>query len=199
MTSPLLRLFITLLAICLLPAGAPPVQATLMRPLSLAELAGHADSVVRGRVLAVDVAWAASGRMPVTFVQVEVMEVLAGRPAAGPATGPAAGDRITVSQPGGVKDDISLDYAGRPRFAPGEETVVFLARRGKGHYIPVGLAQGVFVVGPTEPGGRRGLVRHLDGVTVVADGPPSRVPADLDGLRRALAALPREVGAGGQP
>ncbi len=185
----------TLCAAAGLLLAAAPAGATLMRPLSVADLASDADVVIRGEVLRVDVVWAGTNPMPVTLVDLRVSEVLAGPPQGRRGPAPAPGQVLTLSQPGGVKDDVELDYAGRPRFQPGQETVVFLARRGAARFIPVGLAQGVFRIGPADSAGRRALTRDLDGVTFVEPAAGGGVPADLEGLRRALAALPRELGA----
>jgi hypothetical protein len=170
--------------------AASSVRATLMRPLSVAELAGHADLVLRGRVAAVEVRWDRSGRIPITFVQLEVLEVLEGQ------LPPFR--TVTLAQPGGEADGVALDYAGRPRFEPGEETVVFLSRRGTNRFIPVGLAQGKFRLGSPDGNGRRPLSRDLAGIALVewGDGQHPAAPATLGELRRQLAARARSLAGG---
>jgi hypothetical protein len=161
-----------------------------MRPLTVADLAGRSDLVVRGRVAGVQVRWSSSGRLPVTVVELEILEVLEGHLPPFRV--------VTVTQPGGQKDGVGLDYAGRPRFQIGEETVLFLSRRAGGRFIPVGLAQGKFGVEPPGPSGERALSRDLRGVSLTpAPGeivPP--VPANLGELRRQLAGRARELAGG---
>ena len=180
------------LLLALLALAGPPARATVMRPLSVADLAGRSDVVLRGRVARVQVQWSAGGRIPVTVVDLEVLEVLEGHL--------PPHRLVTVTQPGGELDGVGLDYAGRPRFELGEESVVFLRRRASGRFIPVGLAQGKFLVEPAGPSGERALRRDLRGVALIAtpDGPSPPIPTSLGELRGQLAARAREL-AGGTP
>jgi hypothetical protein len=127
--------------------------------------------------------------MPITLARLEILEVLHG---ASPTS-----DLIEVAQAGGTRDGRTLDYDGRPRFFAGEETVVFLIKRGT-RFTVLGLAQGKFAVGAADHQGRRRLERRLDGIELVAPGgaPAARPPADLEALRGTLRALPRTVAGG---
>ncbi len=176
--------FVLLLAVL---ATAAPVSASLLRPLSIHELTRISDVVIRGRVVSVRTISSNGGRMPVTLADIEILEVLSG-------TLPPR-RRLMVTQPGGVANGIELDYAGRPVFTAGEETVLFLQRRAPGRFIPVGLAQGKYNIAPA--GNDRALLRDLHGaaLTTAATEAP---PATLDELRARVGATARDLN-GGRP
>jgi hypothetical protein len=160
------------------------VRATLLEPLSLHDLAGRADVVLHGRVQAVRTISHGPGRMPVTVAQIAVLEILAGD------LPPRR--HVTVTQPGGRAGGVVLDYAGRPQFASGSEVILFLARRGPGQFITVGLAQGKYDVAADDGHGRRRLSRDLHGAAFA--GPASETPPqDLSDLRRRIRGLPRDL------
>jgi len=170
-------------------AVAAPVSASLLRPLSIHDLTQRSDVVIRGQVVAVRTVSSNGGRMPVTLAEIEVLEVLSG-------TLPPR-RRLLVTQPGGVANGIELDYAGRPIFTAGEETVLFLQQRAPGRFIPVGLAQGKYNVGPAGSGGDRSLRRDLNGAAL-AGAAPEATAATLAELRARVSATPRNLG-GGRP
>ncbi len=172
-----------LLALALL--ASPPAAATLMQPLDVSDMARRADVVVHGRAVGVETVRGAGG-MPLTLARIEVLEVLAGD------LPPRR--HLVVSQPGGRLDEVSLDYAGRPRFHPGQESVLFLARRSAGRFIIVGLAQGKLDVTTDGSGGRGTLRRDLHGAMWIGGQAAGAMPQDMDALRAALAALPRSLG-----
>ena len=160
-----------------------PSPATVLQPLSVADLAGHADVVIRGRLSRVQ-AMRGPGAMPVTVADVEVLEVMAGN------LPPRRFVRLT--QPGGQVDGVQLDYAGRPQLIDGQESVFFLHRQEPGRFIIVGLAQGKFDVTGGDGDIRRPLRRNLHGADFAAGTGPTP-PADLEQLRQRLAALPRNT------
>lgn len=170
-------------------ATAAPNPASLLRPLSIQELTRLSNVVIRGRVVSVRTISSNGGRMPVTLAEIEILEVLGGD------LPPRR--HLLVTQPGGVANGIELDYAGRPIFTPGEETVLFLQRRAAGRFIPVGLAQGKYNVGPAGTGNHRVLLRDLHGAAFA--GPAQEAPpATLDELRARVSAVPGNV-SGGRP
>ncbi|MFQ5718326.1 MAG: hypothetical protein ACE5IK_02145 [Acidobacteriota bacterium] len=165
-----------------------PGVATLLAPLDLDALAGRADAVVHARVVSTQVTWNDAGTLPVTIVELSVLEVLDGSV--------GARTRLQVTTPGGTVGGIALDYPGRPRFIPGEETVVFV-KQGRGRqFIPVGLVQGTFQVGPAGAGGQQPLSRRLNGAQLIGAG-KRPLPDDLEGMRQALRGRPRTVSGGG--
>jgi hypothetical protein len=153
--------------------AAWPAAAAVMVPASVERLARGSDAVVRGRVLETAARWSADGRRIVTEVEVSVQGVWRG----------AAPGRVRVTAPGGERDGVAQRVDGAPAFSPGEEVVLFLARRGPSWRV-VGLALGKYRV---EGAAAR---PDLRGVAFVAGRPP-------DGERLAgempLAELERRV------
>lgn len=164
--------------------ATPPASATVLQPLDVDTLAGFSQAVVHARVLSTHVEWNDAVTMPITIIELEILEVLDG------SVGPRA--RLLVTTPGGAIDGIALDYAGRPRFTPGTETVVFLTEPRTGSFIPVGLVQGTLQVGPRLGDGRRLLRRNMQGAKM-AGSPARPFPTDLSGLKQALQLRPREL------
>ena len=164
--------------------AATPASATVLQALDVDTLAGLSQAVVHARVLTTHVEWNDSVTMPITVIELEVLEVLDG------SVGPRAWLRVTT--PGGAIDGIALDYAGRPHFTPGGETVVFQTEPRSGNFIPVGLVQGTLQVGPRRGDGRRPLQRHLQGAAMA--GTTERpFPTDLEDLRQTLRRRPRAL------
>jgi hypothetical protein len=120
-------------AILLLAAW--PAAGAVMLPASVEELARGSDAVVRGRVLDTAPRWSADGRRIVTEVEVTVSGVWRG----------AAPGRLRVIAPGGDRDGVAQRVVGAPAFTPGEEVVLFLARRGPSWRVR-GLALGKYRV-----------------------------------------------------
>jgi hypothetical protein len=105
--------------------------ATTLIKMDVPTLARAADAVVRCRVLSSESRWSRDGRRILTDVRLQVLETIAGE----------AGGELRVVQPGGVVGDIGQRVDGLASFAPGEEAVVFLERRGPVHGV-VGMGQG---------------------------------------------------------
>ena len=177
----------SILALLTLALSPLPSFGTLLRPLSVETLADLSDVVARGRVRSIEVVWNDSATMPVTRVEIEVLETL---------EGDAGARRLMVTFPGGERDGVALDYGGRPRFATGEEVVLFLQRRGGRSFIPVGLAQGRLEVRRETSTGRALLHQDLAGAVLMEGDAPgtagagARRPADLESLRLRLRSRP---------
>jgi len=107
------------LALVLLAAAAAPAAAATFVLPSVEELARSSDAVVRGRVVDVASRAAAGGRI-VTEVEVLVASAWRGTPDA----------TVRFVVPGGRAGGIALKVDSAPRFAPGEEVVLFLSRSG---------------------------------------------------------------------
>ena len=120
-------------AAAILIALAWPAGAAVMAPASVETLARGSDAVVRGRVLDTAARWSADGRRIVTEVEVEVAAVWRG----------SAPGRVRLTVPGGERDGIAQRLEGAPAFSPGEEVVLFLARRGPSWRVR-GLALGKY-------------------------------------------------------
>jgi hypothetical protein len=136
-------------ALLALLLGAATVRAADVARMQFDQIVARAGAIVHGTVRTV-----ASGRdaegLPATWVTLDVREGLKG----------ALGDTLVFKQVGvsePLPDGTLLRIAGLPRFAVGEEVVLFLyAPSRHGFTSPVGLAQGVFRV---ERGGTLPIVR----------------------------------------
>lgn len=119
-----------------LPGSA---EATIVKPLSIADMAKRADLVVHGTVVRQTASWNPEHTRIYTVTEIQVTEALKG--AAVP------GSIVPVRQLGGVADSIVQSIAGNARFAPAEELVIFLDKDETlpWHYV-IGMAQGKFSV-----------------------------------------------------
>jgi hypothetical protein len=142
-------------------AIATSAGATMMvKRLSLDQVAAEAQRIVHGRVVEVR-----SGRdehgAPATWVTLDVERTLKG----------SAGGRLTVKQLGAadpLPDGGLAVIAGLPRYAVGEEVVLFLrGDSARGFTSPVGFGQGVYRVDRTD--GRALVRRDLPGASEPLD------------------------------
>lgn len=99
---------------------APPASATLAPRWSDQELTGFASLVVTGRVAAVTGGVDRAVDTIYTYVAVDVDDVL---------KGVLPDRRIVLKQIGGVAGALGLHVGGQPRFAPGEDVLLFLSVR----------------------------------------------------------------------
>lgn len=164
--GPLTRCLLLISGVILLSIS--PTQASVMRFLSVEELAVRSSQVVRARITGQTTHWTANHEGIYTEIEAIVLGEMKreGRPTPGSQTN---GRRLTIIQAGGVIDGISLDWTGRPNFNDGEDLVLFLAP-----YEPSDPQdQRLLVVG-----GKQGRMRVLtDG-----RGKPTMVERDLQGV-----------------
>ena len=171
--------FLAVASLLFLPATA---RALVMERVAFADLVRESDVVVVGTVTG-----SASRHMDppherriVTDVSVRVSDVVRGT---------HDGGEVVVTTLGGVVDGRGQIVPGAPRFAIGDEVVLFLStvRRtasGKAIRLPVALSQGVFYV-RRPPGGRPQVGPRLDDVHLVPPAglsvaPEATVVTDLD-------------------
>lgn len=128
--------------------------ATVVEPLTTAEVAARADVVVHGRVVAVESGWHAARAMIYSTATVEVDAVLAGALAADEAVD----GQVAVRWLGGRVGAVEQFVPGGAALAVGDEVVVFLRRAGGG-YAFVGQGQGVVRVDPPDGPGVTGRAR----------------------------------------
>jgi hypothetical protein len=125
--------------------------ATSVLPVSLQRMAQTAEMIFHGTAIGNEVRLdQASGRVA-TYTSFKVIEVIKGNP----------GATHTIKQIGGQLpgSNARLVIHGVPRFAVGEEYVIFLPQASSlGFASPIGLSQGKFDI------------RKLNGQAVVADG-----------------------------
>jgi hypothetical protein len=117
---------------------AGTAAASVVLPLALDALTAQADVIVVGRVTAI-----ASGVDPAvdsiyTYVTIEPAEIL---------KGPATNEPIVIKQWGGSVGDRGLYVAGQPRFAVGEQVLLFLGSRARDRSLfTLGMWQGKWEV-----------------------------------------------------
>lgn len=137
--------------------------ATTVLRRSLEELVVGSDQILHGRVLRHSVEWDSSHRFLWTHYSVEITDVLKG----------SRGSAITISEPGGTRDGLTMSISGVAQFADGEEVVVFLHRTPIGFWRTYGYGQGKFSVRAAAPGGSPRVFNNPAGLTLV-DLPLSR-------------------------
>jgi hypothetical protein len=116
--------------------GALPASATTQLAVDLSGLTQGSDAVVHGVVRRVESRWSGDKMRIVTDVEIEVTESIKGQ----------AGSTVLVVQPGGRVGDVGQVVHGLAAFAPGEEVVVFLEKRGPRAFRVASMAQGKYQV-----------------------------------------------------
>jgi hypothetical protein len=124
-------LALVLLALGLAPRG---VSATVLVPLTDAELVATSAFIVRGHVVDMEAAELPGPRI-VTQVTIVLEETVKGR---------VLSDRMILTSPGGQLGDRSVHVYGAPEFTLGEEVLVFARRAGDGTVHANGLALGKY-------------------------------------------------------
>ena len=140
----------------LLATGA--AQATTLLHVGVGDMTRTSEWVVRAQVVAVSsVDLRSEGRGIFTDVELAIRDVYRGQ---------GVPERTTLRLLGGHgQDGISVWVPGMPRFAPGEEVVLFLERTSRGH-VPCGLGQGVWRVHHV-PGGQAWVIQDSGGAHVL--------------------------------
>ncbi|MBN1808895.1 MAG: matrixin family metalloprotease [Planctomycetes bacterium] len=134
-------------------------HAVTILPLSAAEMVRESSTIVEGRVVGIRSGFDGRGR-PMQFVR-----VLVGASHKGAA---AAGNTVEVAVPGGRAGQVHYVVPGAPRFAAGEEVVLFLRGPKSGKMAVLGFSQGYYSV--VAAGGRR-LARRKQPAGTVSGGP----------------------------
>jgi hypothetical protein len=166
-----LTTFILVVSVVMLVAGDS--AATTMMRSTIEKLTHSSESVVRVTTLETRVDWDEHRRI-VTTGRFRVLENLHGSL--------AVGSEVEVATFGGALDGIVFSIAGAPRFAVGQEAVLFLGRYASG--APLGvvdLAQGKFEVTRAPDGTTTLRQQDLAGVNWVDQ--KSGAPVGLGELR----------------
>ena len=116
-------------------ASNSSVLATTLKRMSVADLSRAAHTVVRARCIANSTRWDAGEIW--TFTTFDVEETWKGSAAA----------QITVRLLGGKAGSLTSTVSGVPRFAPGEELVLFLELTPAQDFSIVSWMQGTFRIG----------------------------------------------------
>jgi hypothetical protein len=114
-------------------ASPPTLDASIVIPATLDELAAEADLIVHARVARVDTRQAPGTRRVERVVALDVVRAWKGRPA----------ETVHVVLPGGTFGRYRTVVPGVPDVADGEEAVLFLRASPAGVPQLVGLSQGI--------------------------------------------------------
>ena len=125
------RTFLLALAI-LAGMGLGTARATTLQRMTLEELAAAAPAIARARCIGNETRWE-DGRIW-TFTIMEVTEAIKG----------SVPGRITIRMLGGNVGSLISKVEGTPRFAPKEDTILFLQPTRRGDWTVVSWVQGTF-------------------------------------------------------
>lgn len=125
-------------ALLLLLGGA--MAGASIRVMSLRDLTLESEQIIRATVVSMDAFREAPDRGSIyTHVRLRPAEVLKG-------TGTREGGEITVRVLGGTVKGVRAVCHESPRFAPGEDVLVFLTRESNGAVIVNGWFQGKYTI-----------------------------------------------------
>lgn len=143
-----------LLATILALVAAAAAGATTLVRMDLDELAAAAPLIVRVRCVENEAR--ADGNEIWTFTRFEVVEALKG----------TAPREVTVRLLGGRVGHVTARVDGVPRFAPGEETYLFLEPTRSADLSVTGWVQGTFRIQRDPPSGSETVTQDTSSVTV---------------------------------
>lgn len=149
-----------------------PAQATIMKYLEIEDLTRFSSDIFHGQVLSTYTFWNAGRTRIYTTVRVRINESFKG--------GSRRDQVVTLTQLGGEKDGIRMDYAGRPTFSTDESVVLFATRAKSGDLTVVALKQGKMNVEGAE------VKRDFSGLTLI-DSPAAPAAGDAGKNPRPLA------------
>ena len=158
------------------------LQATVEVPVEFGEMVRGSQLVIHGRVLDVRSQQTGDRRSIETIVTVAVSDALKGSP----------GETVSFRLPGGEVGRYRRVIVGVPRFATGDDVIVFL--RGAAPALPTvfGLSQGLYRVGRAADGravvAPALLTAPAAGAERVVRGDPARQPLPLDAFAREVRA-----------
>jgi hypothetical protein len=163
------RYTIALWTVLIMALAVIPARAIVYVSTDFPTLVADARAIAVGRVVALEARWNDGRHGIETLVTVEVEQYLKGD----------LGTAVTVRTPGGQIGPYLSMMPGAPRFAEGDEVVLFLA--GSGPALPhvLGLGQGVFRI-VVDGAGRRVVVPEM--LSAASQVPAPVVRGDL--LRR---------------
>jgi hypothetical protein len=114
-------------------AGGGKARASIVVALDLPDLVREAERIAVVDVVSVRAAWDDKHERIFSTIELDVVENWKGAV--------LGSKRITMVQPGGTVDDISMVVTGMGRFSPGERSLVFLRGPAARSQL-VGMAQG---------------------------------------------------------
>jgi hypothetical protein len=143
-----------ILATIVIVAGVAVARATTLARMTLEQLASAAQVIARVRCTGVASRRDAGSIW--TFTDFPVAETFKGAP----------GTNITVRLPGGRDGHIEETVEGAPRFAPGEEAIVFLERTRAEDWSISAWAEGTFRIARESQSGQATITQDSSGVPV---------------------------------
>jgi hypothetical protein len=147
-TAPWRRVIRTILAVTVLFSAAS-LSATTVKAPEFTDLVNQSDYIVRAVVKSVSSDFVASGsRNIVSFVELEVQEVIAGRPP----------QPLILRVMGGKVGDREMVLEGAPQFTVGDEGIYFVRGNGRQVYPLVAMMHGVYPI-KREANGRAFMMR----------------------------------------
>ncbi|MGA8142725.1 MAG: hypothetical protein WB987_02420 [Candidatus Acidiferrales bacterium] len=153
-------------------------NATTLKRMSVADLSHTAHSIVRARCVTNSTRWDAGEIW--TFTAFEVEEIWKGSPPS----------RVTVRLLGGDAGDLTSTVSGVPRFAPGEQVVLFLERTAGGDFSVVSWVQGTFRIGNDRVTGEETITQDTAAFAILD---PASHRFQASGIRRMPAAAFRAL------
>ncbi|MGE3636773.1 MAG: hypothetical protein AB7P00_43120 [Sandaracinaceae bacterium] len=162
-------------------------SATVMVEVPLEELVLGAEAIVHATVVESDerVVMDDGELEPCTFTTLEVREWLGGQPRSG------ASSTVVLRELGGTFQGITRRAEGTPRYAVGDEVIVFLARRPDGarDYRTMAMAQGKFIVRRGVGGMETTVERDLEGISFATPGEANAIRHPQTDARMELSAF----------
>jgi hypothetical protein len=140
-------------ALALVPVTA---KATISRAMQFDDKVENAATIVLGKVVSQQSQWDASRSRILTYSTFHVEKTLKG----------ANAQQVTVITPGGVVGDVAQEFVGVPRFAQGDEHVVFVRNTKAGPTV-LYFDQGAYRVAENDRGDR--IVHPLVSNAVLVD------------------------------
>ena len=131
--------------------SAAHLSGTTVAPPEFAELVNGSDYVVRARVIGIthEVRTVGSKSTPFTLVELAVREVISGQPPS----------PLVLTILGGPIDGSELVISGAPRFAVGDEDILFVADNGRSVFPLYGLMHGRYPIQRDASSGREYVTR----------------------------------------
>jgi len=164
----------TTIAVLLIVAASASVRATSFIATDLNELTRDAQTIARGRVVAVESRWSDDRQRIETLVTLAAENYLKG----------ALGEHVDFIVPGGRLGRFRSIVVGAPQFRAGDRIIVFLGARAPSLPHVIGLTQGLFRIVQQSDGWKvTGMVR--------ADSEQQTLP--LDAFEQRVVALTRSV------
>lgn len=137
-------------AFLVLTLAVTAMRATSVVPPEFPSLVNQSDYIVRAVVKSVRAERETGGRKIHTFVELEVLEVIAGTPPA----------PLVLRLLGGKVDEEEMLIDGAPKFQVGDEDILFVRGNGRMAYPLVGIMHGRFPIRQDATTRRRYMIRN---------------------------------------